>query len=230
MTNNASKAERWTKSFLYEPEKRLLIWMCSKTPSWVTPDQLTLLAIFSSILIGAAYTLSTYGNGWLWIASLGLILHWYGDSMDGTLARCRRIQRPRYGFYVDHLADAFSTVFIGIGLGLSPYMLLAVGLSIIIMYLILSLNVYLETITRESFRLGYGIIGPTEARILLIVLNTVAVIIGPIRFNVAHLAPTIFDVIGAGAVLGMIAMANRRIRRNLRILGEEEPPNVVKEG
>jgi phosphatidylglycerophosphate synthase len=229
MSPEASKAHRWTKSLLFEPEKRLLMWMCSKMPSWVMPDHLTLLAVFSSIWIGAAYALSHYGAGWLWLASLGLVVHWYGDSMDGSLARFRRISRPKYGFYVDHLADAFATVFIGIGLGLSPYMLLAVGLAIVVMYLVLSLNVYLETITRQQFRLGYGIIGPTEGRIFLILLNTMAIILGPIPFTILSINATIFDVIGMGAVIGMVGMLIRRIRRNLGILGELEPPNVVKD-
>lgn len=228
MKAQASEAERTTKSFLLEPERRLLLWICARTPSWILPDHLTLLALLGAVWIGVAYALSNRGPGWLWFASLGLAVHWFGDSMDGNLARYRRIQRPRYGFYVDHVADAFATCCIGMGLGLSPYMLLAVGLAIVMAYLILSINVYLETITRAQFRFGYGILGPTEVRIVLILLNTVAIVVGPVPFRIIGNGATIFDVAGALAALSMAAMLLRRLLRNLRILGQLEPANVVK--
>jgi len=101
-----------------------------------------------------------------------LLLHWLGDSLDGTLARVRATERPRYGYYLDHLVDAFATAAIGIGLGLSPSMLFSVGLAIVVAYLILSINTYLETHAFGVFTLGYGRFGPTEARIALIALNT----------------------------------------------------------
>ena len=228
MSDEASKAERTTKSITADAEKRLLLRIAAALPARVMPDHLTLLAVVSSLVIGGGYALSNRGPGWLWLASAGLAVHWFGDSLDGTLARVRRIQRPRYGFYVDHVADAFSTVAIGIGLGASPYMLLSIGLAIVIAYLVLSINVYLETITRQQFRFGYGVIGPTEARILLILLNTVAIFAGPIPFRVFGRGATIFDVIGALAALGMGAMLMRRLVRNLRILGRLEPGGVVK--
>ena len=109
------------------------------------PDHLTLLGILAATWIAVAYALSNRNEAWLWAASAGLVVHWFGDSLDGTLARVRKIERPRYGFYLDHLTDAYSTTAIGIGLGLSPYMLLSVGLAIVIAYLVLSINVYLET-------------------------------------------------------------------------------------
>ena len=99
-------------------------------------------------------------------------MHWLGDSLDGTLARVRRIERPRYGYYLDHLVDALATAVIGLGLGLSPWMLLAVGLAIVVAYLVLSINTYLETYAFGVFTLGYGRLGPTEARLGLIALNT----------------------------------------------------------
>src|SRR5947207_7105120 len=109
-------------------------------PSWVLPDHLTLLGIAAATLIALAYDLSNRSPAWLWIASLGLVIHWFGDSLDGTLARTRHIERPRYGFYLDHLTDAYSTFAIGLGLGLSPYMLLGTGLAIVTGYLVLSIN------------------------------------------------------------------------------------------
>ena len=229
MNANQTKVQRWTKSPLAEPERRVLVWIASRLPRWILPDHCSVLGLLSAAWIGVAYALSVRNPAWLWGASAGLVLHWFGDSLDGTLARVRHIERPRYGFYVDHLGDALATVAIGLGLGLSPYMLLAVGLTIVIGYLVLSINVYLETLVVKEFRLGYGIVGPTETRILLILLNTVAVVLGPIPFQAFGLGATIYDIVGILVALGMTAMLLRRIIRNLRNLSRLEPPNVAKE-
>lgn len=157
------------------------------------------------------------------------MINWFGDSLDGTVARVRRIQRPRYGFYLDHLSDAVSTLAIGIGLGLSPYMLLSVGLAVVIGYLVLSVNVYLESQVLGQFRYGYGVIGPTETRLTLIGLNTIALLVGPLPFHVLGVGATVFDVAGLVGVAVMVAMLSRRVVRNLANLAKLEPPNVVKE-
>ncbi|MCA9756069.1 MAG: CDP-alcohol phosphatidyltransferase family protein [Candidatus Eisenbacteria bacterium] len=222
------KAERKNKALLAEPEKRVLRWVAARLPQSITPDHLTLLALFGAALTAAGYTLANHAEGYLWLASAGLVVHWFGDSLDGTLARVRKIERPKYGFYVDHLADGVATAMIGLGLGFSPYMLLAVGLAIVVGYLILSINIYLETITQATFRFDYGVVGPTEARILLILLNTAALLIGPNEFSVPSitgrpLVMTPFDIVGIAGSLGMVALLGRRLRRNLRVLGELEP-------
>jgi phosphatidylglycerophosphate synthase len=207
-------------------EKRLLIRIADRLPRWVLPDHLTLLGMFGSVMVTAAYVLSNQAVWWLWVANLGFVVNWFGDSLDGTTARVRRIQRPRYGFYLDHLTDAFSTLAIGLGLGLSPYMLLAVGLAIVVGYLILSINVYLESQVLGDFRFGYGVVGPTETRLILIGLNTVAAILGPIPYTVFSVRATVFDLFGLLAVGGMTLMLARRVVRNLRNLAVAEPPNV----
>ena len=104
------------------------------------------------------------------MAAALLVVHWFGDSLDGTLARVRHAERPRYGYYLDHLADAFATALVGLGLGLSAHMHLAAGLVLVIAYLALSINSYLETQALGRFSLGYGRLGPTEARLALIAL------------------------------------------------------------
>ncbi|MEA2366001.1 MAG: hypothetical protein QOI32_1513, partial [Thermoleophilaceae bacterium] len=152
---------------------------------------------------------------WLLAASGLLVVHWLGDSLDGTLARVRKTERPRYGYYLDHLVDAFATAAIGIGLGLSPHMLLAVGLAIVVAYLILSINTYLETQALGVFTLGYGRLGPTEARLLLIAINT-ALVLGVLQFG-------LLDVLGIGLAAAMIAALVTRAWRNLRRLAELEP-------
>lgn len=193
-------------------------------PSWVMPDHLTGLGLLASTMIAAAYMFSNRDPLWLWVASGALVVQWFGDSLDGTLARTRKIERPRYGYYLDHLTDAYSTLAIGLGLGLSPYMLLAVGLAIVAAYLILSINVYLETYVFGEFSFSYGRLGPTEVRVILILLNTFAFFAGPRYFRLAGLELTVLDVVGAAIALGMLLLLLGRASGNLRKLAQLEPP------
>ncbi len=198
-------------------------------PARVMPDHMTLLGLIASTGIAIAYMLSNRNLNWLWVASGLLVVQWYGDSLDGTLARYRKIERPRYGFYLDHLTDAYSTLAIGLGLGFSPVMLLSVGLAISIAYLLLSVNVYLETHVFGEFKLGHGALGPTETRILLITLNSLAVLLSPLPFSVFGVPFTVFDVVGLAAVGAMLFLLLGRASGNLQKLGRMEPPGVRKE-
>jgi phosphatidylglycerophosphate synthase len=157
------------------------------------------------------------------VASALLVVHWVGDSLDGTLARVRDIQRPRYGYYLDHLVDAVSTALIGLGLGLSPYMLLSIGALVVVAYLTLSINVYLESYALGRFSIGYGLIGPTEIRLILIALNTALALGLTLRFNVDGVTCTALDVVGAGVAAVMVALLLVRATRNLRELARSEP-------
>src|SRR5919106_5939771 len=168
----AVEAEREPNFLLARWEKPTLIWIARRLPRWVLPDDLTIVGVAAALGTCAAYQLSNDGSGWLWVASGLLVIQWLGDSLDGTGGRGREIQRPKYGYYVDHLVDAISTAAIGIGLGVSPFMLLSIATLIVVAYLILSINVYLESYAFGRFALGYGLIGPTEVRIVLIALNT----------------------------------------------------------
>jgi archaetidylinositol phosphate synthase len=229
MSGNVNEPKRRATFVLSEAEKRLLIRIAERLPRWLLPDHMTLIGLFGSALITFSYLMTNRDPAWFWLASLGFAINWFGDSLDGTVARVRRIQRPRYGFYLDHLTDAFSTLAIGLGLGLSPYMLLAVGMSIVVAYLILSINIYLESQVLGDFRFGYGVVGPTETRLILIGLNTVAVLIGPIPFEVFGVGATVFDLAGLVAVALMTGMLSRRVIRNLRNLGRLEPANTVRD-
>lgn len=207
---------------------RFEAWFLPRTaralPAWVMPDHLSIIGLVGATGVAVAYGLSNRSTAWLWGASGFLVLQWLGDSLDGTLARVRNIERPRYGYYLDHLLDAYSTLAIGLGLGLSPFMLLSVGLGIAVAYLILSINVYLETHVYREFELGYGILGPTEARVLLLTLNTVAALIGPLPFVAFGEGLTVFDVVGVGGLTVMVALLSARVVKNLRRLGRMEPP------
>jgi archaetidylinositol phosphate synthase len=156
------------------------------------------------------------------------VVHWLGDSLDGTLARVRQIERPTYGYYLDHLVDALSTAVIGIGLGLSPFMLLAIGLVIVVAYLALSINTYLETYAFGVFTLGYGRVGPTEARLALILLNSLIAVGVGLGFHVGGLGLTVLDLLGLGAAATMILALAGRAVRNLRALARREPAGQVR--
>jgi archaetidylinositol phosphate synthase len=191
------------------------------------PDHLTLLGVLAAVGIAAAYALSNRDPVWLWAASGLLVVHWLGDSLDGTLARVRRSERPRYGYYLDHLVDAIATALIGIGLGLSPYMLLATGLVIVVAYLVLSINTYLETNVLGVFSLGYGRLGPTEARLALIAVNTLLALgIAP-AVSVVGVGVTVLDVAGLAVAALMVAGLATRAARNLRELARLEPAQAA---
>jgi phosphatidylglycerophosphate synthase len=228
-TKKTAEHERTSEFILAPFERRVLPWLAARLPHWVLPDHLTLLGLMASTAIAVAYMLSNRNPLWLWGVSFALVVQWFGDSLDGNLARYRKIQRPRYGYYLDHLTDAYSTLAIGLGLGLSPYMLLSVGLAVVTAYLVLSINVYLETYVFNEFSFSYGRLGPTEVRVLLILLNTAAFVVGPGQFTLMGVGMTAFDVAGAIIAVGMLLLLLGRAAGNLRKLAALEPPNVRKE-
>ena len=217
------EAEREPNFLLARAERRFLPWLAKKLPRWILPDDLTALGVLAALGVCLAYQLSNDATAWLWLASALLVVQWLGDSLDGTLARVRGIQRPRYGFYLDHAVDAIATAAIGIGLGLSPFMLLSIGTLIVVAYLILSINVYLESMAFGRFRIGYGLLGPTEVRAILIALNTALALELGLNFTVAELDLTVFDAIGLAIAGAMIVLLVGRAFSNLRELARAEP-------
>jgi archaetidylinositol phosphate synthase len=208
---DAVNAERTESFLLAAPEKRFL------------PDDMTALGVAAAIGVAVAYQLSNESLAWLWVASAMLVVQWFGDSLDGTLARVRGIERPTYGYYLDHLVDAIATAVIGIGLGLSPFMLLSVGTLIVVAYLILSINVYLESYAFNRFSIGYGKIGPTEIRLILIALNTALALDLGLDFRLVGVDLTVFDVVGISIASVMIVLLIGRSLKNLRELARKEP-------
>jgi|SRR5215211_597559 len=221
--HTTADAPRNKQFLLARQEGRVLEWISNRLPSWVMPDHLTILGVVAAFGIAGAYLLSNGDAIWLWAASALLVVHWLGDSLDGTLARVRKIERPKYGYYLDHLVDALATAVIGLGLGLSPYMLLSVGLIIVIAYLVLSINTYLETHAFGVFTLGYGSVGPTEVRIVLIGLNTLLALGVGLGFQIGDLGLTVLDLIGLGIAGLMITTLVARAARNLKLLAAREP-------
>ena len=220
---SAVNATREPNFLLARQEKRVLTAIARRLPRWILPDDLTALGVLAAVGICIAYQATNAGAWWLWVASGLLVVHWLGDSLDGTLARVRGIERPRYGYYLDHLVDAISTACIGIGLGLSPYMLLSTGALIVVAYLMLSINVYLESYALGRFSIGYGRVGPTEVRVILIALNTALALGAGLDFHLAGIGMTAFDIVGLAVAGVMCVLLIGRAVANLRRLRIEEP-------
>lgn len=181
MENNKADAVRIQTSILNALEKKVLVWLAKRQPKWMTSDDLTCIGVFGAVVIAAGYILSAWNINFLWLSSLGFIINWYGDSLDGTLARVRKTQRPVYGYYLDHTIDAINEVMIFVGVGLSGLMHLEIALLALVMYFLITINVSINAHLKKEFRLTYASMGPTEFRIIMIIINTLFALIRPLR-------------------------------------------------
>ena len=220
---NFREAKRIQQSFLANLEKRTLIWLAARTPAWINSDHLTLLGLLSMAGAGVAYWWSATNRLGLFLVVLCLALNWLGDSLDGTLARFRDHSRPRYGFYVDHVVDAFSAFFLLGGLALSGYMAPLVALGLLIAYLMLSVEIYLATYVLGDFKISYYKMGPTELRILLSIGNLA--VLWKSTVHVLGRAHRLFDVAGTLGISGMLLiMVISAVRNTVRLYRQEPIP------
>ena len=195
-------ATRIQESALSIGERKLLLRLASRMPSWVNSDHLTALGFVAQIMTGATYALARFDRRWLVVAIAFLVLNWFGDSLDGTLARFRNQQRPRYGFYVDHILDSIGSVALMGGLALSGYTSPTIAVGLLLLFLLLSIQSYLATYTLGEFRMSFWSFGPTELRILLAAGN-----LALLRWPMAlHGRYRLFDVGGIIGIAGMTAM------------------------
>ena len=185
-------------------ERRLLNWICPRLPHWVTPDKLTLLALFGAMMILAGYVGSILSRYWLWLSVAGYVVHWFGDSLDGSLARWRSIERPRYGYFVDHSADVLGALLILIGLGVSPYIRLDVALIALAGYYMLAAHSFLSARVAGELKLTYVAAGPTELRLILIALTISMYAIGTNEPQFEGLGAFDLFVGGVGAILVVV--------------------------
>jgi phosphatidylglycerophosphate synthase len=170
--------KRIQRNVLAAAERRLLTWLCSRMPRWVTPDRLTGVGMAGSVMVFVGYTASAWAAAWLWLTIFGYLIQWFGDSMDGSLARFRQIERPNYGYFLDHSCDGIATVLIIGGIGCSPFVRLDVSLFAAIGYLLLSVHAYLAAKACGEFKLSYLAAGPTELRLMLIGLTLAMLLLG----------------------------------------------------
>jgi len=216
-------AQREMTFLLAGIEQRVLQRIAAHVPRSLRSNHLTVLGTLGAVGAGTAYALTRYHPAWLWVASLMLGVNWLGDSLDGTLARVRGTQRPKYGYYLDHVVDAFSTAVIGLGIGLSPYVNLGLALGLVVVYLALSINVYLESSVFGVFKISYGRIGPTEVRLLLVILNTMLAVAALLQIKGPLPIRLVANWTLAILLAGMVALFVGRFARNLYRLAKLEP-------
>jgi phosphatidylglycerophosphate synthase len=214
-------AARLNRSLTAAAEKRLLVWMAERVPTWVRSDGLTLLGFGAQVAAGACYAMARFDRRWLALGVWCIVLNWLGDSLDGTLARVRGQQRPRYGFYVDHMVDAFGSIALMTGLGLSGLLHWPVAVAMLVAFLLLASESFLATYTLGRFEMSQGLFGPTEIRLLLIAGN-VALMRNPYA-TVAGDRMLLFDLGGVIASVGMFAMAVWVSIRHTAELYRQEP-------
>jgi len=217
----APDATRVLSSVLAPLEKRVLIYLASRMPRSINSDHLTILALVAMLGAGLSYWMAERYPIGLALVVVCLAINWFGDSLDGTVARVRQQQRPRYGFYVDHVVDAVGTAFLIGGLALSGYMSPVIALGLLVAYFMLSAEVYLATYSLGTFKMSYFKVGPTELRIIL-AIGTLMLYVRPTIVFFGHPA-RLFDVGGGFAIAGLLVTLVSSVVRNTRTLYRAEP-------
>jgi phosphatidylglycerophosphate synthase len=213
--------KRIQENVLAVQERRLLNWICPRLPGWVTPDKLTILGLIGAATIFAGYTASSIDRNWLWLSVAGYFVHWFGDSLDGSLARFRKIERPRYGYFVDHSADVLGVLLMLGGLGFSPYIRLDVALVALAGYYMLAAHAFISARVVGELKLSYVAAGPTELRLLLIGLTVAMYLFGHSGPRFAGLG--VFDLfVGAVGLVLMLLFVVQTLAMARRIAQQGE--------
>ena len=222
MTNTKADAVRIQTSLLNASEKKVLVWLAKRQPEWMTSDMLTAIGTVGAVIIAVGYILSGYNINFLWLSSFGFIVNWYGDSLDGTLARVRNRQRPIYGYYIDHTVDCLDELMIFIGNGLSGLMNFELSLMILALYFMLTINVSINAHLKKEFKLTYARLGPTEFRILAILANTVLVLI-PSLTEFSLFGLSFLDYVGIVVFLVLLIIYLTTIAKDAKEYAEMDP-------
>lgn len=182
-------------NILARGERAILNWLCARMPRFVTPDRLTALGVAGAAIVFAGYVGSRFNPAFFWLATFGFLVHWFGDSLDGSLARFRRIERPRYGYFLDHTVDALCNLVILAGLGFSAYIRLDIALFVLIGYFLLCMYVFLYNHVSGSFQLSFLALGPTELRVGLILINFWMYMSGPSKIAILGQTFSAYDLV-----------------------------------
>ncbi|MDG5750830.1 CDP-alcohol phosphatidyltransferase family protein [Qipengyuania sp. XHP0211] len=214
--------DRIQENLVARVERKALNWLCARLPRRVSPDMLTALGMVGAVLVFVGYLGSNADRDWLWLAVAGYVVHWFGDSLDGSLARYRKIERPRYGYFLDHSCDGLATTLLVVGIGLSPYVELEVALIALAGYLLMSIHAFLSVRVLGELRLSYMNAGPTELRLVLIALTLAMYYAGPE-------APILWQLNGFDLFVGavgclLVALFVIQTVQVARRLAVEEPP------
>lgn len=218
---------RLQNSILNSTEKKVLIWMAQRMPQRVNSDHLTWIGLVGALISAMGYVLSNWGLEYLWLASFGLLVNWFGDSLDGTLARVRKTQRPIYGFFIDHTIDGITVSVICIGAGLSPLISFSVAILVLVGYLLLSVFTYINTYLNGKFKIAYGKLGPTEFRLIVVFINTLIIYL-PINsreLSLMGITLGLFDALGLVIAFALLIIYLVSFLKDKKKYGEIDPPN-----
>lgn len=228
-----AKMNRRNESLLQPLEFPALQWLAARMPAWVMPDTLTIIGFLGAILACAAYAKSASNIDMIWLASLGLLINWFGDSLDGTLARFRKIERPRYGFFLDHTTDVFVQILIATGLGLSGFIRMEIALFGLIVYLLLSVLTFLRAQLLKTLQISYVGFGPTEMRCSLIAMNTAIWFFPPQPIRVSGIPLLYSDLIslswsvfGGTTLIYLVSRTLRELKADSQRTGTPLPPST----
>jgi archaetidylinositol phosphate synthase len=193
-------------NFLAARERALLNRLCPRMPDWITPDRLTAIGSVGAAIASFGYVASNLRPEFLFVSSLGVLINWFGDSLDGSLARYRKIERPRYGFFVDHSIDAINDLIFALGLGLSPYVSMDAALFLLCSYYLLSIHVLLLSQVDRRLTLNYMHVGPTELRLLAISFNLFIYIVGQLQFLLIGAKISVYSLMVAFEATAFVAV------------------------
>lgn len=230
MSEENKQAARIQTSILNKYEKKALVWMAERMPSWVNSDMLTFVGFLGACVMATGYALSNVNLMWLWLSNLGLFINWFGDSMDGSLARVRGTQRKTYGFFIDHNVDVINETIMFIGVGASPLVNMSFAMLALVAYFMLSVYVYIDCHLKGEMRLTYGGLGPTEFRLLLVIVNTLFMYIPwfsewkrPVTLFHNDFMVGIFDYITVAAALLLIFFYLISFFRDIKYFAKIDP-------
>ena len=230
MSEDKKQAARIQTSILNPLEKKVLVWLAERMPGWVTSDMLTFVGVMGAIIIATGYALANLNLNWLWLSCLGLAINWFGDSLDGSLARVRNTQRKIYGFYIDHNVDVINETIMFVGVGLSPLVNMSFAMFALVAYFMLSIYVYIDCHLKGEMRLTYAGMGPTEFRLILIIVNICFIYIPwlsqwkkPITIFHNDFQIGLFDYIAVAAALAIFAAYIVSFFKDLKYFSEKDP-------
>ncbi len=230
MSEDKKQAARIQTSILNPLEKKVLVWLAERMPKWVTSDMLTFVGFLGAIVMATGYALANLNLNWLWLSCLGLAINWFGDSLDGSLARVRNTQRKTYGFYIDHNVDVINETIMFVGVGLSPLVNMSFAMFALVAYFMLSIYVYIDCHLKGEMRLTYAGMGPTEFRLILIIVNICFIYIPwlsqwkkPVTIFHNNFQVGLFDYIAVAAALIIFAAYIVSFFKDLKYFSEKDP-------
>ena len=231
MSEEQKQAARIQTSILNPLEKKALVWLAERMPSWVSSDLLTFVGFIGSLVMATGYALSNLNLHWLWLSCLGLLINWFGDSLDGSLARVRNTQRKTYGFFIDHNVDVINEAIMFIGVGCSPLVNMSFAMMALVAYFMISIYVFIDCHLKGEMRLTYGGLGPTEFRLVLFIVNVCFIYIPwlsewkqPVTLFHNDFMVGIFDYIAVAATLVILVAYVVSFFRDLRYYAKIDPP------